>query len=96
MKVSAVKSPSYGEDRRSIMEDLAIATGATYYRTMLGDDLSKVTINNLGTCQSIEVSKYSTIIVGGGGSHEDLKNRIDNLQTQIKDAESPRTLKPTV
>ena len=88
MKVSAVKSPSYGEDRRSIMEDLAIATGATYYRTMLGDDLSKVTINNLGTCQSIEVSKYSTIIVGGGGSHEDLKNRIDNLQTQIKDAES--------
>ena len=88
MKVAAVKSPKYGEERRSIMEDLAIATGAKYYRTMLGDDLRNVTINDLGTCKSIEISKYGTIVVGGGGNASELMSRIEDLKQQVKDAET--------
>ncbi len=88
MKVAAVKSPLYGEERRNLMQDLAVATGAKYFKTMLGEQISDVTINDLGTCQSIEVSKYSTIVVGGGGDYEDMNSKIEDLQQQVKDAET--------
>lgn len=88
MKVAAVKSPRYGEERRSIMEDLAVATGAKYFRTTLGEDLKSVTINDLGSCKTVEVSKYGTIVVGGGGDYVDLLSRVEDLKVQVKDAES--------
>ena len=88
MKVAAVKSPKYGEERRSIMEDLSIATGAKYFKTMLGEDMSAVTINDLGTCKTIEISKYGTIIVGGGGDPGQMMERIEDLKTQVEDAET--------
>ena len=70
------------------MEDLAIATGGRYFRTHLGDDIKSVTINDLGTCKSIEISKYGTIVVGGGGDHAELSSRIEDLKQQVKDAET--------
>ena len=88
MKVAAVKSPAYGEERRAVMEDLAVATGARYFKTMLGERISDVTINDLGTCNTVEISKYGTIIVGGGGNPEDLFMRIEDLKNQVQDAES--------
>jgi chaperonin GroEL len=88
MKVAAVKSPKYGEERRAVMEDLAVATGAKYFKTMLGDDIKDITINDLGTSKTIEVSKYSTIIVGGSARPVDLMQRVEDLKTQIKEAES--------
>ncbi len=88
MKVTAVKSPSYGEERRSMMEDLSIATGAKYFRTMLGDQVRDVTINDLGTCHTIEISKYGTIIVGGGGDHGEMHSRIEDIKTQINTSQS--------
>lgn len=88
MKVAAVKSPKYGEERRAVMQDLAIATGAKYFRTMMGDQLNNVTINDFGTCQSVEISKYGTIIVGGGADIDQLSERIDDLKQQVKDSES--------
>ena len=70
MKVAAVKPPMYGSQRRDIMKDLAAATGAKYFRTMLGDSISNVTLNDLGTCKTIEISKYGTKVVGGSGDVE--------------------------
>jgi len=88
MKVAAVKSPKYGEERRAVMQDLAIATGAKYFRTMMGDQVKQVTINDLGTCHNIEISRYGTIVVGGGGDVSELAARIEDLKQQVKDAES--------
>jgi uracil phosphoribosyltransferase len=36
MKVAAVKAPKYGEERRNILKDLCLATGASYV-TASGD-----------------------------------------------------------
>jgi len=55
---------------------------------MLGDDLSGVTLNDFGTCKTIEISKYSTLIVGGDCDADSLGDRILDLDTQIKEAES--------
>ncbi len=88
MKVAAIKSPKYGEERRSIMEDLSIATGAKYFKTMLGDDLKQIDINDLGVCKTVEISKYGTIFVGGGGDPDTMFQRIEDLNQQVKEAET--------
>ena len=36
MRVAAVKAPRYGEERREILKDLAVSTGATFVTTELG------------------------------------------------------------
>ncbi len=88
MKVAAVKSPKYGQERKDVMQDLAIATGAKYFKTMLGDSIKDVTVNDLGTCKTVEISKYGTIVVGGAADHLSLLTRIEDLKQQVKDAES--------
>ena len=88
MKVAAVKAPKYGAERREVMRDLAIATGAKYFRTMLGDDTSNVVLNDFGTCKTIEISRYGTIIVGGGADLEELTGRMDSIRQQIEESES--------
>ena len=46
MKVAAVKAPSYGEERREILSDLAISTGAEFITRESGKQLKEVTLEN--------------------------------------------------
>ncbi len=43
MKVAAVKSPRYGEERRGLLEDLAISVGATFVNRLSGMKVMKQT-----------------------------------------------------
>ena len=83
MKVVAVKSPRYGEDRRNIMMDLALATGAKYFRKSEGHDISDVKLTDFGTARSIEISKGMTTIVGAQGDLEKVEQHIENLKQEI-------------
>ena len=42
MKIAAVKAPAYGEERRHILEDLALVTGATFISNDSGIRLKDV------------------------------------------------------
>ena len=87
MKVAAVKAPSYGEDRRAILGDLALATGAKFHEQSLGHKLSDVSLSDFGQSRSIEVSKGQTIVVDGLGSAESIENRIEKIQNQIDETD---------
>ena len=64
MKVVGVKAPRYGEERRNILSDLAIATGATFVTREADITLQDVKLEHLGQAKSIEVLKGFTTIVG--------------------------------
>ena len=53
LKVAAIKAPRYGEERRGIMEDLAIATGGTFISRQSGKKLSEVKLSDFGKCKNI-------------------------------------------
>jgi len=36
LKIAAVKSPGFGDNRRNTMQDIAIATGATFINEEIG------------------------------------------------------------
>ena len=93
MKVCAIKAPSYGEERKGILSDLAIATGAKFVTTREGDSLEKVSLVDFGSAKTVEVSRSSTIIVGASGSITEVSDRINLLKNLAKEADSEQQAK---
>ena len=83
MKVSAVKSPKYGEERRNIMKDLGTSIGATFITREQGLTLKDVKLTHFGQCKSISLTKGWTTIVGGKGNHEAIETRIEAIKNEI-------------
>ena len=88
MKVAAVKAPRYGEERKNIMKDLCLATGAQYITRAGGTKLNEVKLTDFGQAKKLDITKNVTTIVGGKGSHQDVDRRIDALKTELQQTES--------
>jgi chaperonin GroEL len=84
MRVAGIKAPRYGEERRNILADLAISTGATFVSRESGLQLKDVKLHHFGTAQSVESDKRATIIVGGNQDDEEVEKRIELLKTDIE------------
>lgn len=61
------------KERKAILEDVAILTGATLITEDLGLDLKDANITMLGNSSKVNVTKERTIIVDGKGNKEDMK-----------------------
>ena len=88
MKIVGVKAPRYGEERRSIMKDLAASVGASFVSKETGLKLRDVKLEHLGTAKTVEVVKNLTTIVGGTGDVDELEDRIESLKTQLDQTDS--------
>ena len=88
LKVAAIKAPNYGEERRELLQDLALSVGATFISRESGKKLSETTLSDLGSATSIECSKYSTTIVGGECDQELVETKIESLKSQIEETDS--------
>ena len=88
LKVAAIKAPMYGEERRNILNDLAISTGATFITRESGAKLEDIQMADLGTAEFIESNKYNTTVVGGQCDYGAIEQRIASLKQLIKDTDS--------
>ena len=84
----AVKAPGFGDRRKEMLQDIAILTGGTVIAEELGRDLKEVTIDMLGTADSVKVSKENTVIVNGKGNPTEIKERISQIKAQIEETTS--------
>ncbi|PNR95857.1 chaperonin GroEL [Petrotoga sp. 9PWA.NaAc.5.4] len=84
----AVKAPGFGDRRKEMLRDIAILTGGTVISEEVGLNLEDVTINDLGQADVVRVGKDDTIIVGGKGNSEDIKERIKQIKAQIENTTS--------
>jgi chaperonin GroEL len=83
MKVAAVKISRYGAERRNIMSDLCLATGASYITKNSGLKLQDVKLEHLGTCSKIEITKHVTTVVDGARNHEEVEKSVGNTQSRV-------------
>tara|TARA_R110002110_G_scaffold84761_2_gene220393 strand:- start:886 stop:2469 length:1584 start_codon:yes stop_codon:yes gene_type:complete len=88
MKVTAVKAPKYGEERRGVLSDLAIATGATFISRKSGAQLKDVDLTHLGKAKTVEIIKNRTTIVGGNADIQKVDERIEFIKKQIEQEDS--------
>ncbi len=80
----AVKAPGFGDRRKEMLQDIAILTGGQVISAELGYELKDANVSMLGRARQIKISKENTIIVGGAGNSDEIKNRIGQIRKQIE------------
>ena len=63
LKIATVPPPQFGYRQHELMQDIAVATGATYFSEKTGDDLSLITEQDLGLAHKVVVSRDDTILI---------------------------------
>ena len=79
LKLCVVEPPSFGYRQHELMQDIAISVGATHFSEKTGDDLSLITIDDLGHSSRVVASKDSTILMNGDVSKETTDTRVSEL-----------------
>lgn len=88
LKVVAVKAPGFGDRRKAMLEDIAILTGGTVISEERGYKLENADLSYLGTAEKIVVDKDNTTVINGAGQTEEIKNRVNQIKSQIESTTS--------
>ena len=88
LKVVAVKAPGFGDRRKAMLEDIAILTGGKVIAEEVGLSLEKVTLEDLGQAQRVEIGKENTTIIDGAGQAAEIEARVKQIRIQIEEATS--------
>lgn len=83
LRVVAVRAPSFGEERRKQLEDIALMTGAKLFSEEVGDKIETVTRAQLGAAKNVTVSQNDTLILQGAGDRQAVARRCDELRHQL-------------
>ena len=89
VNVCAVKSPDFGERRKLVLEDIAIMTGGQVFSKDKGMKLDKFSWDWFGEARKVTVTKDQTTLVDGKGKIETIESRVEELQKQIDNSNSP-------
>ena len=84
VNVLPIKAPAFGERRKTILEDIAILTGATVVSEDKGIKMSEFDNAWLGSCDKITCTKDSTTIIGGHGQKAAIDVRVSQIKSQIE------------
>ncbi len=87
LNVLAIKAPSFGDNQKGMLEDIAILTGGKVITEETGMKLEETELNDLGKAIKIISSKDTTTVVGGQGKKKNLDARVATLQRLIEDAD---------
>ena len=84
LKVCAVKAPGFGDRRKAMLEDIAVLTGGLVISEEKGLKLEQATLDMLGTCEKVVISKDNTTIVNGAGQKEAIADRVAQIKNEIE------------
>ena len=88
LKICAVKAPGFGDRRKAMLEDIAVLTGGVVISEEKGLKLEQATLEMLGTCEKVTISKDNTTIVDGAGSKKAIADRVAAIKNEIANTTS--------
>src|SRR3984957_2389440 len=65
LKISAVKAPGYGDNRKNLLKDIAILTGGQVVSDDLGIKLDSLKLADLGRAKRVKIAQEDTTIIDG-------------------------------
>jgi chaperonin GroEL len=86
MKIVAVKAPGFGDRKRDLLNDIAIATGATIVSDKTGVTFEKFKQEHFGVANKVIVRREETIIVEGQGDPGKIEERAQFIRKEIEEA----------
>ena len=88
LKICAVKAPGFGDRRKAMLEDIAVLTGGIVISEEKGLKLEQATLDMLGTCDKVTVTKDNTTIVNGAGEKQQIADRVAQIKNEIANTTS--------
>lgn len=88
LKICAVKAPGFGDRRKAMLEDIAVLTGGLVISEEKGLKLEQATLEMMGTCDKVVVSKDNTTIVNGAGDKQLIADRVAQIKNEIANTTS--------
>jgi len=88
LKICAVKAPGFGDRRKAMLEDIAVLTGGLVISEEKGLKLEQATLEMLGTCDKVVISKDNTTIVNGAGDKNLIADRVAQIKNEIANTTS--------
>lgn len=85
IRCCVVKGVDFGDGRKNIMEDIAVAVGGKFICPELGSSVTDATLGDLGVAEKVVISRTSTIIYKGGGDPKEISERADILKKRLED-----------
>jgi chaperonin GroEL len=92
LKVAIIKVPTFGENRKNVLQDIAILTNGTYISQDQGMKIDDAKQIDLGQADTIFITKDKTTIIGGQGDKKDIELRVNQIKAQIASVKIPTDL----
>ena len=83
LKVCAVKAPGFGNERKEMLEDIAVLTEGQVISEEKGLKLEEFDHHMLGSARKVTVDNHKTIIVEGRGDKAKINERVRIIEAQI-------------
>lgn len=80
-----IKAPSFGENQKAVLEDIAVLTGATYISQDMGYKFKDITLDDLGKAEIVSATDKKSAIINGKGNPKDVKQRRQMITDLLKD-----------
>ena len=82
LNICAIKSPSFGDNRKQMLEDIAILCGGKVISDETGVKVESAIVGSdiLGEAKRIVVNKENTVIFDGNGDDKELADRAQSLR----------------
>jgi len=95
LPICAIKAPSYGDNRKNILNDIAVLTGGQLVSDDTGLQIQQVTAESglLGQAKNITITKTTTTIVGGMGDKTKLEEHVKTIEKEIETVNDEFTLR---
>ena len=87
IKINVVDAPTYGVNRKQLLDDLSLLTSATIINEDLGDDLDLIKVEYLGKCVKSITTENETIL--------QVKDTSDEVKEVIQEIKNKLTKKNT-
>lgn len=80
----AIKAPGFGDNKKDILEDIAILTKGVVISEEKGRKIETTELEDLGKCEKVVVTKDDTTIIGGAGEKEEIEERVRVIKKHIE------------
>ncbi len=80
----AVRAPATGDERRDILEDIAVMTGARVLTAESGARLDRLEAADLGRAKRVIVDRDRATLIEGRGRQAEIKARIEGLRRALE------------
>jgi len=93
IQVVGVRAPGFGERRKSLLQDIAIVTGAEYIANNIGMKVYQASLNSLGNARKVIVSSQACTIIADHANREKINLRIAQIKNEIHKTDNDYDMK---